>query len=235
MLEGVAQEIIAGEEAKNDEMAESSTAPLPSDIGETSVSPLALNKKSASLLSVADVSSLVGGRSRSHAIVPAEFSTDENLIPVQKERERMDISCWKEYMPPQLEKKLEHMFRSDDEAREQEAIFVSLNADFIEAMEKKRADAAAAERAEAADEADEKNQSERQAKMLDGIRKKRKYSKKTDGNGASTAEEALLAAVSQRKVSRKINYDAMTSIFGDDGGFSADVGEGQDTAEDYFI
>ena len=38
-----------------------------------------------------------------------------------------------------------------------------------------------------------------------------------------TTEEALLAAVSTRKISRKINYDAMSAIFDDSGGFSTDV------------
>ncbi len=38
-----------------------------------------------------------------------------------------------------------------------------------------------------------------------------------------TTEQALLAALSTRKVSRKINYDAMSSIFDEDGSFSTEL------------
>ena len=38
-----------------------------------------------------------------------------------------------------------------------------------------------------------------------------------------TTEEALYAAVSSRKISRKINYDAMSAIFDEDGAFSTDI------------
>lgn len=38
-----------------------------------------------------------------------------------------------------------------------------------------------------------------------------------------TTEEALLAAISSRKISRKINYDAMSTIFNDAGTFSMDM------------
>lgn len=38
-----------------------------------------------------------------------------------------------------------------------------------------------------------------------------------------TTEEALLAAISSRKISRKINYDAMSTIFNDEGTFSMDM------------
>jgi hypothetical protein len=39
-------------------------------------------------------------------------------------------------------------------------------------------------------------------------------------NTITTTEEQLRAAVSSRKVSRKINYDALSSIFDDDGSFA---------------
>lgn len=43
-----------------------------------------------------------------------------------------------------------------------------------------------------------------------------------EDNGPTT-EEALLAAISSRKISRKINYDAMSTIFNDEGTFSMEM------------
>lgn len=45
--------------------------------------------------------------------------------------------------------------------------------------------------------------------------------KNDSGEEELTTEEALLAAVANRKISRKINYDAMSAIFDDDGSFAA--------------
>lgn len=44
-----------------------------------------------------------------------------------------------------------------------------------------------------------------------------------DVDEGPTTEEALLAAISSRKISRKINYDAMSTIFNDAGTFSMDM------------
>ena len=41
--------------------------------------------------------------------------------------------------------------------------------------------------------------------------------------GKLTTEEALMAEVKNRKISRKINYDAMSSIFDDEGTFANDT------------
>ena len=46
-----------------------------------------------------------------------------------------------------------------------------------------------------------------------------RYRKRKGRGHDSTTEEALLEVVANRKISRKINYDAMSSIF-DDGSFS---------------
>merc|ERR1719491_955895 len=46
-----------------------------------------------------------------------------------------------------------------------------------------------------------------------------RYRKRKGRGKDPTTEEALLEAVANRKISRKINYDAMSSIF-DDGSFS---------------
>ncbi len=41
-----------------------------------------------------------------------------------------------------------------------------------------------------------------------------------------------MAAVSNRKISRKINYDALSSIFDEDGGFSTDAVDDNSPPED---
>jgi hypothetical protein len=41
-----------------------------------------------------------------------------------------------------------------------------------------------------------------------------------------------MAAVSNRKISRKINYDALSSIFDEDGGFSTDAVDDSGAAEE---
>jgi transcription factor IIIB subunit 2 len=53
-----------------------------------------------------------------------------------------------------------------------------------------------------------------------------------DNGEEPTTEEQLMAAVSNRKISRKINYDALSSIFDDDGGFSTDAVEDTPATED---
>ena len=56
--------------------------------------------------------------------------------------------------------------------------------------------------------------------------------RKSDGGEEElTTEEALLAAVANRKISRKINYDAMSAIFDDDGTFAATTDPTQPAAE----
>ena len=53
-----------------------------------------------------------------------------------------------------------------------------------------------------------------------GYERYRRRKRKATGEGDATTEEALMQAVASRKISRKINYDAMSSIFDDDGTFS---------------
>jgi len=215
VLEGVAQEII--EEGEDDGTTAADV--LGTDVG----ADLAERAQEEATATTVDEE----GQS-TDLVVADGASPDAATVHVQLEHETMDLSEWNENIPPEIAATLGHMFRGDGEAQEQEAIFNSMNAEYLEKAERKRMEAAAAERAGAEDEDDERDQTERQARLLHGIKKKRKGKKPgLDGaDGPQTAEEALLAAVSQRRVSRKINYDAMSSIFGEDGGFVLDGAEG---------
>ena len=75
-------------------------------------------------------------------------------------------------------------------------------------------------------------QAEGQARYKSSRRNKRK---KGDGDDdGPTTEEQLLAAVNSRKVSRKINYDALSSIFGDDGQIGGVTDSNEGPSEDMF-
>jgi len=106
-----------------------------------------------------------------------------------------------------------------EECKQKEALFNSLNKDYLVQQERKESDRASAEAASKDREVDEAAQVEGRARYLSKNRGRKKKSEMDE----PTTEEALLAAVSTRKISRKINYDAMSAIFDDSGGFSTDV------------
>lgn len=61
-------------------------------------------------------------------------------------------------------------------------------------------------------------------------RKRNKVSKKHGAN--ATTEEALLTAAANRKISRKINYDAVSAILDDDGTFATGAGNSTPGVDD---
>jgi transcription factor IIIB subunit 2 len=119
-------------------------------------------------------------------------------------------------MPSEVVEDVDSIFRDPEEIATKEAIFNKINKDYIVAQEQKEKNRKQA------------NQNQTQAdKELDeqtaGHERYRKR-KNRGADMAETTEEALLAAVANRKISRKINYDAMSTIFDEDGTFSTDGG-----------
>mmetsp|Transcript_55206 Transcript_55206/g.59817 ORF Transcript_55206/g.59817 Transcript_55206/m.59817 type:complete len:129 (-) Transcript_55206:525-911(-) len=108
-------------------------------------------------------------------------------------------------MPQDMVDGIESIFRNPTEIAQREAIFNKINKEYIIIQAQK-----------------EKNRSAA-AKVLDNadvdLLAVERYRKRKGRGKDSTTEEALLEAVANRKISRKINYDAMSSIF-DDGSFS---------------
>lgn len=165
------------------------------------------------------------------AIILPDFATEEEMrestVPVEA---KMNLDEWKEGIPEAMEEELDEIFRDEDEELQREAIFNKVNKEYIEAQERKEADRLNAENAKADQEKDLAAQAEGAARYKSSRRNKRK---KGDGDEDPSTEEQLLAVMNSRKISRKINYDALSSIFDDDGNFGgADEGEGNAPAED---
>eukprot|EP00536_Pseudo-nitzschia_multiseries_P006249 jgi/Psemu1/14785/gm1.14785_g len=146
-------------------------------------------------------------------ILPDHATPEERLPPTQPVEGTLDVTVWRKDMPQDMIDDIDSMFRNPTEIAQKEAIFNKINKDYIILAAQKEKNRAEAE--QAIDSAD-KDLIE-QAQGMERYRKRKGRSK--DG----TTEEALLEAVANRKISRKINYDAMSSIF-DDGSFSGGTG-----------
>lgn len=151
------------------------------------------------------------------AIILPDLATEEEMqvstVPVEA---KLNLAEWKEGIPDSMEKELDEIFRDEDEELQREAIFNKINKDYLEQQERKEAERISAENARANEEKDLAAQADGHARYKSSRRSKRK---KGDADGST--EEQLLAAVNSRKISRKINYDALSSIFDDDGAIGA--------------
>lgn len=117
------------------------------------------------------------------------------------------------------------IFREPVEVAQKEAIFNKINKEYITLQASK-------DRLRATNEETENEHDRDMAEQAQGHERYRK--RKNRGRDTSeTTEEALLQAVANRKISRKINYDAMSAIFDDGGSFSTtDVVGGGPTPEE---
>ena len=163
----------------------------------------------------------LGGNGR--ALVLPNEATPTELQPAAPVVEKIDLNGWKADMPDYAAEEIESLFRGDEEVAQKEAIFNTMNKDYIAKMEQKEAEEEAAAKEEKNIE-DDDLEAEEQAKIF---KRKRKLGLKAGDDlfnaDDPTTEEVLRATVSSRKISRKINYEAMSSIFDDDGGFSTDL------------
>jgi transcription factor IIIB subunit 2 len=145
-------------------------------------------------------------------VLPTDATEEELQRPTQPTVEKFSLTAWKEKLPENAMEEMEMLFRDENEITEKEAIFDSINKEFLEQQKRKK---------------DMKLDGENASKNGDGESKRKKFSvgrSEKEGEGMfPTTEQALLAALSTRKVSRKINYDAMSSIFDDDGSFSTEL------------
>ena len=152
-------------------------------------------------------------------ILPSQATAEELQQSTQLAEDKLNLDEWKESMPDSMEKEFDDIFCDEEECKQKEALFNSLNKDYLVQQERKESDRVSAEAASKDREVDEAAQVEGRARYLSKNRGRKKKSEMDE----PTTEEALLAAVSTRKISRKINYDAMSAIFDDSGGFSTDV------------
>lgn len=145
-------------------------------------------------------------------LVLVNQATEEELQqPLAPVEAKISLTEWKQTMPESMESELNDIFRTEEEEMQKEAIFNKINKDYIEQQERKDS----LRRDQIADMNDEDDVAQAEGHARYKTKRKRK---KGDSNGtAATTEEQLRAAVASRKVSRKINYDALSSIFDEDG------------------
>ena len=147
--------------------------------------------------------------------LPDHSTAEERQPPTQPVEGRLDTKAWRSDMPKEMIDDIELMFLSEEEVAQKEAIFNKQNKNYLdrEAMkEKQRA-------------TEEQTQTKEDEEMVEQSKGYERYNRKRKGRGgdkttSGTTEEVLLEALSNRKISRKINYDAMSAIFDDDGQFS---------------
>jgi len=141
--------------------------------------------------------------------LPNQATEEELQESTQPPEDKLNMTAWKEEMPASEIEDVEYLFRSEEEVAQKEAIFNKLNKEYIQQQEQKESDRLREEAAAKDKQEDEMAQAEGHARYMG--RKKRR---------SARTEEALMEAVENRKVSRKINYDAMSAIFDEEGGFS---------------
>ena len=160
------------------------------------------------------------GHNKKPLILPNQATAEELEAPKQKAVDQLNFEEWKAGVPADADAEVDFLFRNDDEVREREAVFNAQNKDYIETQQQKENDRLMAEVASRAKEEDEIAQEEGRRRYL-----KRSTRKRKDGYDPNelTTEEALLEVVRKRKVSKKINYDAMSALFDDSGNFSTEL------------
>ena len=159
------------------------------------------------------------GNNHRPIVLPNQATAEELAAPTQKVEEALNFEEWKAAVPTDAADEVDFLFRSDEEVREREAVFNAQNKDYIERQGQKEHERIMAEAASRAKEEDELAQEEGRRRYLKTSRKRK------DGWDPNelTTEEALLEVVKSRKISRKINYDAMSALFDDTGDFSTDL------------
>jgi len=164
-------------------------------------------------------------------VLPNQATAEELQASKQPTEDSLDLAAWKDEMPEKDAEEIESIFRTDEEIAHKEAIFNSLNKDYLVQQERKESERAKEEVSAQDKEDDELAQAEGHARY---VKSKTGRKRRKDGpeGETQTTEEALLAAVSTRKISRKINYDAMSSLFGEDGGFSTEGIESNEPTHD---
>jgi transcription factor IIIB subunit 2 len=151
------------------------------------------------------------------AIILPDQSTPEERQPSTIPTEGLlDLTVWKVAMPTVMVDDIESIFRNPTEIAQKEAIFNKINKDYNDLQAQKEKHRTTTEKAQTQDELD-------MAEQEKGHERYRKR-KNRGRDSTETTEEALLQAIANRKISRKINYDAMSAIFDGEGTFSTDAG-----------
>ncbi|KAL9191491.1 hypothetical protein ACHAXT_001197 [Thalassiosira profunda] len=160
------------------------------------------------------------GKNKRPVVLPNQATPEELAASSQKPEDILNFEEWKAGMPEDASDEVDFLFRSDDEVREREAVFVLANKDYLETQQRKESERLVAEAATRAKQEDELAQEEGRRRYLKTSRSRKRNA--ADPNELTT-EEALMEVVRTRKISRKINYDAMSALFDDTGNFSTEL------------
>lgn len=158
-------------------------------------------------------------------LLPGQATAEELQKSTQPTEEKINFPAWKVEMPEAEVGEIENLFRSEEEMKQKEAIFNKMNKDYLVQQERKEGARLRAEAASKDQEKDDAAQAEGHARytIKTGRGRKRRRDSVEGESEEPTTEEALYAAVSSRKISRKINYDAMSAIFDEDGTFDTNI------------
>jgi len=180
------------------------------------------------------------GNNGKQLVLPHQATYEELQKSSQPEEDKLNLQDWKSEMPSHCMEDIDELFRDEEEVKLKAAIFNKMNKEYIEKQERKDKERLVAEAAEKEKEDLDDLQMEEQARYWKRTQKHigGGNAGNAGANGGSvsnkrknvsfddvqpTTEEALYAALSSRKISRKINYDAMSAIFDDSGSFSTDL------------
>merc|ERR1711862_524793 len=166
------------------------------------------------------------GNNGRNLILPGK-ATPEELKTPQKVEDKINMSNWKADMPSQTQEEIDNLFRTDEDVAEREVVFDSLNEQYLERLKQRKEEKAARDKVNATRKKglspeEEARELENDAAAQAYYNRKRKYSRRNPLDESASIEDAVKQSVSTKKISRKINYDAMSSIFDDDGNFDID-------------
>jgi len=167
-------------------------------------------------------------------VLPTHATEEELQSSTQPTTDTIRLDDWKSDMPTDAVQDIDDLFRDEDEVKEREAVFNTLNVEYIAKMKLQKNE----ERKRNAFEKEMEGELDGDEDIHEASRKrytekaaKRKYNRRSTGDEDDdlSTEDALYAAVASRKTSRKINYDAMSAIFDSEGTFDTDLLEDANT------
>lgn len=159
-------------------------------------------------------------------VLPDDVTQEEQAAPVQAVEEsftKNDLEVWMSEMPKDSAEELDDYFLSDHEVKKKELIFNRLHKDYLVQLEKRQADMAKEEEVAQENEVVDAAQAEGHARYMKASRSRRGRNSAAGTTGSrQSTEEALLGTLANKRISRKINYDAMSALFDSEGGFSTE-------------
>ena len=182
--------------------------------------------------------------------IPGSAAVGGKSYAVQQAK--IDIDTWSCTIPDDMVDELKGLVREEDEAKEKDKIFETLNADYLKKQKEKEAARvqSEADAAKKLEELKKQEKSEEDYRKITGGASSKKDSDGGEAGGKTKKKErkrkgigtldfqsvnltdtadvqsAVMATLQTRRVSRKINYDAMSKLFvgrdtfaiGDEGG-----------------